>query len=84
MILELLIRLFFGIVDLVISLIPQVELPAGVTEGISDLSYLFSFATYFIPVGTVLGCITLIFLIDNIKFLVSIFNWIISKIPTIS
>ena len=84
MILEGLIRLFFGIIDLVISLIPKVELPSGVSAGISDLSYLISFATYFIPVGTILSCITLIFLIDNIKFLVSIFNWIISKIPTIS
>ena len=84
MILEGLIRLFFGLVDLVISLIPKITLPDNLSGMLADVTYLFSFATYFLPVGTITACLGIIFMVDNVKFLMSIFNWIISKIPTIS
>lgn len=84
MILELLINLFFGIVKLLLSLIPKIELPQGFIGFFGDASYLISFASYFLPISTILACIGVIFIVDNIKLLMSIFNWIISKIPTIS
>lgn len=84
MILELLIRLFFGIVNMILALIPSVTLPTGFEGMFADVAYLFSFGTYFLPVGTIVTCLTLIFLVDNIKFIMSIINWIIAKIPTIS
>lgn len=84
MILEGLIRLFFGLINMVIALIPEMKMPDSFGSMLADVTYLFSFATYFLPVGTILSCLGLIFLVDNVKFLMSIFNWIISKIPTIS
>ncbi|MEK5234096.1 hypothetical protein MHB42_20620 [Lysinibacillus sp. FSL K6-0232] len=84
MILELVIRLFFGIVTLLLSLIPKIELPQNFLSFMGDASYLISFASYFLPIPTILACIAVIFVVDNIKLLMSIFNWIISKIPTIS
>ena len=84
MILELIAKLFFGLVHMIMALIPKIELPEGFMSLFDDVSFLFSFATYFLPVGTILACLSAIFIVDNIKFIVSIFNWIISKIPTIS
>lgn len=84
MILELLLRLIFGLVTGLLSLIPKIELPANFINLMDDGIYLLSFASYFIPVGTILSCLTVIFVVDNVKLFVSLFNWIISKIPTIS
>lgn len=84
MILKLLITLFFGIITLLLNMIPKIELPEGFSSFFSDAGYLISFASYFLPIPTILACIGVIFIVDNIKLLMSIFNWIISKIPTIS
>lgn len=84
MILELLIRLFFGLINLIIAMLPQIKMPDGLSGMLADATFLFSFATYFLPVGTILSCLGFIFLVDNVKFLMSVFNWIISKIPGIS
>lgn len=84
MILKLLITLFFGIVTLLLNLIPKIELPQSFNSFFQDAIYLISFGNYFLPIPTILACIAVIFIVDNIKLLMSIFNWIISKIPTIS
>ena len=84
MILKLLITLFFGLASFLLNLIPKVELPEGFTSLFGDVSYFISFGSYFLPIPTILICLAVIFIVDNIKLLVSIFNWIISKIPTIS
>lgn len=84
MIIEGLIKLLFGVVNMLLSLIPKIELPDGFISLFDDSVYLLSFATYFLPVQTILTCLTVIFIVDNVKLFVSIFNWIISKIPTIS
>lgn len=84
MILELLIRLFFGLGNMLLSLIPTISLPDGFFNVIADISYFFSMANYFLPVQTILICFSIIFLVDNIKLIMSILNWLISKIPTIS
>lgn len=84
MILELLMRFIFGLVSLLLALIPKIELPQSFLGFFDDALYLLSFATYFLPVPTILACISVIFIVDNAKLFISIFNWIISKIPTIS
>ena len=84
MIAETIMTVVFGIGKFILSLIPGIELGASFTGLFDDVSFLLSFATYFLPVGTILACLSAIFVVDNIKFIISIFNWIISKIPTIS
>lgn len=84
MILEGIVRLFFGLANMLLSLIPKIEAPEGLMALAGDATVLFSFAAYFLPIPTIMICLTTIFVIDNIKLIVSIFNWIISKIPTIS
>lgn len=84
MILEALLRLFLSIADTLVSLIPTVTLPDGLLSGISDVTYVTSQFGYFLPIGTLMICLTFIFLLDNIKFVINLFNFIVRKIPTIS
>lgn len=84
MILEGIVRLFFGLANMLLSFIPKIEAPEGLLSLAGDAAALFSYASYFLPLPTIAICLTTIFVIDNIKLIVSIFNWIISKIPTIS
>ena len=84
MIIEGTCMLVFGVIILLMDLIPSITLPEGFAVILDDIRFLISSANYFIPIPTVLVCLTTIFLVDNVKFLMSIFNWIISKIPTIN
>lgn len=84
MILQLLFELFFGIANLFLDLIPTITLPDGFTNMLESVSNLFSLVNYFLPVSTILVCLGVIFLVDNIKLIMSVLNWLISKIPTIS
>lgn len=84
MILEGIIKLFLGMVNGLMSIIPTIKLPDGFLALLGDVNYIFSLAAYFLPIPTILICVSVILIIDNIKFLMSIFNWIISKIPTIN
>lgn len=84
MIFEMLIKLIFGVVNVLLALIPKIEAPQGLIGLAGDASTLIGYAAYFLPLPTIVICLTTIFVIDNIKLIVSIFNWIISKIPTIS
>lgn len=84
MILQLLFELFFGIANMILDLIPTITLPDGFTNMLESVSNLFSLVNYFLPVSTILVCLGVIFLVDNIKLIMSVLNWLISKIPTIS
>lgn len=84
MILQLLFELFFGIANLFLDLIPTITLPDGFINMLESVSNLFSLVNYFLPVSTILVCLGVIFLVDNIKLIMSVLNWLISKIPTIS
>lgn len=84
MILQMLFELFFGIANLILELIPTITLPTNFTTMLENVSYIFSLANYFLPVSTILVCLAVIFLVDNIKLIMSVLNWLISKIPTIS
>lgn len=84
MILELLLKLVFGVINLLLALVPTISLPVGFTSLLSTATDFLAMGSYFLPVASVVGCFTLIFIVDNIKFIMSIVNWLISKIPTIS
>lgn len=84
MIIEALCMLIFGLVTLLLNMIPSISLPDGFALIFDDIAYLISGANFFLPIPTILLCFTTIFLVDNAKFLMSIFNWIISKIPGIN
>lgn len=84
MIIELLLKFLFSIVETLIDLIPTITLPESFVNGLSDCAYLISVMSYFLPLKTIALCLSVIFILQNAKFFVSIFNFIVRKIPGIS
>lgn len=81
MILQLLFETIFGLINTLINLIPTITLPESFTVGMSDVAELVSVMSYFLPLGTLTLCLSVIFILQNARFIVSIFNFIIRKIP---
>lgn len=83
MIIQILFELILGLVGTAFSAIPTIEFPADFVNGLDSFKGIMQSASAFLPFQTFIICLTVIFAIDNIKFLISIFNFIIRKIPTI-
>lgn len=83
MILVGLVNFIFDFVANVLGLLPAIKLPSSFIILLDDIEYIFSAASYFLPINSILTCLTVIFLVDNFKFFVSVFNFCISKIPMI-
>jgi hypothetical protein len=82
MILELLAKLFFGLIDGLLSLLPNVDinLDLGSLSAVSDaIGYLDNF----VDVGIVVAIIGLGLIVNNWQLVSNVFNWIVRKIPTI-
>lgn len=84
MILEALLKLIFGLIDLLVSAIPTITLPTNFLTAMEDVSSFINELSYVLPVNTFLMCLTVIFTLQNARLFVSIFNFIIRKIPTVN
>lgn len=84
MLVEALLKLVFGLVDLLVSLIPTIELPDEFLLGMEDVAAFVAQLSYVLPVDTFLLCLSVIFILQNARLFVSVFNFIIRKIPTIN
>lgn len=84
MLLELLVNIFFGIATFVISLIPDISFPQGFTGAISSVSSVMNGVAYVMPMGTLMACISVFFVLHNMTMIISIANWIIRKIPGVN
>lgn len=82
MIVELLFELIFGLVDLILSLIPTIDLNFSMPDT-TFFREMLGLADYFFPVGTMISCIGVIIAVQNISFILKIFNYIYKKIPFI-
>lgn len=84
MILELLADIFFGLVQFVIDLLPDINISIGVVNGFSELVKWFGYIDTFIPLSAIVACISIVIVVDNASFFIKIFNFIVRKIPGIS
>lgn len=84
MLTESILSLLFGIINLLISLIPKIELPSGFIAGIEQSRFILDLASYFLPMGTFFTCFSVFLVLNNARLIVSIFNFIVRKIPGIS
>lgn len=83
MLIESLLGVVFGLIDFLISLIPTIELPDEFFSSLDDLASLVSGMSYVLPVDTFLMCLSVIFILQSARLFVSIFNFIVRKIPNI-
>lgn len=83
MLLELLVDILFGLIDLIVSLIPDIDISLDLGP-ISAVTIYFGYLDNFLNMTAVLLALGLVFIIINAGFIVRIFNFIVRKIPTIS
>lgn len=84
MLLELLINLFFGLAKMIITLLPDLSLQPGSLNILADIAQIMDGASYVLPMGTFLFCLSVFFVLHNATFFLSILNWIIRKIPGVA
>lgn len=84
MLLDLIVALFVGIAQALLSAVPEVNFNPTFLAGFDKVGYLFEMMSYFVPMDIFFACLSVFFLLHNITLIISIFNWVIRKIPTIS
>lgn len=82
MIIELLFKLIFGIVDIFLSILPSVEFDFELPDT-SVFQEWLGLADYFFPVGTLVLAIGVLIAFQNVKFVLKIANFVYKKIPFI-
>lgn len=83
MIIQILFEVILGLIGTVFSAIPSIDFPLDFINGLESFKGIMQTVGAFLPLPTFVICLTVIFALDNIKFLISIFNFIVRKIPTI-
>lgn len=81
MIVEGILKFFLGLLKLLVSLLPSIEIPDNFLSSLGDVAELLSYVSIFLPLGTIVSCLAVIFTLQNAKFFLSIFNFIVKKIP---
>lgn len=81
MIVEALFKLFFGFIDFIISLIPNIDVDFG--SWFSALGTVLAYVHMFCDVRLLLLIISTVLIRDNFIFLKNIFMAIVNKIPFI-
>jgi hypothetical protein len=86
MILESLVLMFFGLVKILLSLIPDLalSLPQEILGGIAGFVELIGGVTFVFPVSVFVACCGWLVVLYGFEFVVSVINWIIRKIPGLS
>lgn len=83
MIVELLFKLFFGLLEFLFKLLPSFDFSGIDWSGLDSFADAIAYINFFIPVDIIAACIGLLLVIDNWLFFKNILNWIINKIPFI-
>ncbi|MBU5361366.1 hypothetical protein KQI58_09785 [Enterococcus raffinosus] len=81
MIVEALFKLFFGFIDFIISLIPNIDVDFG--SWFSALGTVFAYVHMFCDIRLLLLIISTVLIRDNFIFLKNIFMAIVNKLPFI-
>lgn len=82
MIIELLFNLIFGIIDIFLSLLPEINFEFEMPDT-STFQQWLGLADYFFPVGTLIAAIGVLIAFQNINFILKIANFVYKKIPFI-
>lgn len=84
MILNLIIQALLMFVNLVVSLIPEIDFSFDISGYIGAVANIFGYVDSFISIQSILFCVTATLVVDNFSFIVKIFTFIWSKIPFIN
>lgn len=77
-------ELIFGLVDILISAIPSVDFVGELDLQVAAIQDIVNIVAIFLPVKAIASCLFVILALDNARFVMSILNFIIRKIPGVS
>lgn len=84
MITESLLNMMFGTVSFMVNFFPALVIPTDLIGSIAGFVELLAVSSYFIPIGVFQLCVIVFVAFHGMEFIVSVVNWVISKIPSIS
>lgn len=84
MITQLLVDFLFGAIRILLNAIPTIELSPDFLDSISSVTVFTNAFAYFLPMKTIMLCLTIFFTLSNARLAFSVFNFIIRKIPGIN
>lgn len=84
MIVTLILSLIIMILNLVVSLIPNIDFSIDLVSYIEPLANLTGYIDTFISIDVITFCISLILIVDNYSLIFRVVNWLWNKIPFIS
>lgn len=84
MISEFILTILFGLIIGFINLMPSFSLPSGLIPGVQTFFSLVNGIGYFFPLDTFVIVVSSMIILYNIKVVVDIIGFVISKIPGIS
>lgn len=84
MITEVFIDAIITPVAMFINFFPALAIPTDLIGSIAGFIELLAVSSYFIPIGVFQLCIIVFLSFHSLEFIISVINWVISKIPTIS
>jgi hypothetical protein len=84
MIIETIFTAFFAVVSAIISVIPTIPVNTSVNNGVSGFFDLIQGASSVVPMTAFFIVFGTILTFYSVKFIISLVNWGIRKIPTIS
>lgn len=84
MIIEFLCNIFFGLANLLVSILPTFPSFDNLNVDLAPFFSIIKLINMFIDIRVLGSCMVLILLVYNLKFIWSIFMWLVRKIPGVS
>lgn len=84
MIVAALLGIILMLLNLVVSLIPNIEFDLNIVGYITPLANFFGYIDSFVSVNVIVMCISLIIVVDNYALIFRVINWLWQKIPFIN
>lgn len=84
MLIDLILTVVLGVISTIVALIPDMSFNPAFMSGFEDVKYLMEIFSYAVPMGVLISCLSVFFLLNNITLIISLANWVIRKIPGIS
>lgn len=83
MVTEAIITFALGLITDVVALMPILTVPVELLNGLAAVVELLVKSRYWIPWNTVFVCVGWLLALYSFKFVVSIANWIVNRLPIV-
>lgn len=84
MITQTILNMMFNTVSFMVNFFPAIVIPTDLIGSLAGFVELLAVSSYFIPIGVFQLCVIVFVAFHGMEFIISVVNWVISKIPSIS